>query len=43
MLDHNDRVAEVAQTLQGSDQLGVVPLMEPDTRFIKNIKYTNKT
>ena len=38
MLDHNDRVAEIAQMLERFQKPGVVALMKTDGRFVENIE-----
>ncbi len=38
MLDHQHRVAEVAQPLQAVQQAGVVPLVQANGRFVQNIE-----
>ena len=38
MLDHDDGVAQVTQAEEGVEQAVVVPLMQPDTGFIKNVE-----
>ena len=42
MFHHNHAVAQVAQQLQGIDQLDVVALMQPDAWFIQYIENTHK-
>ena len=38
VLDDDERVAEVAQTFQGGEQLVVVALVQPDGRLVENIE-----
>ena len=38
VLDHDQRVAQVAQPHQGRDQPGVVTLVEPDRRLIQDVE-----
>ena len=38
VLDHEDRIAEVAEPGQGRDELGVVALMEPDRRLVEDVQ-----
>ena len=37
MLDHDHRVAEVAQLLQGLQQAGVVALVQADGGFVQHV------
>jgi hypothetical protein len=39
MLHYNYGIAQVAQILQGFDQLLIIPLMQPYAGFIQNVKY----
>src|SRR6476660_8618947 len=43
MFDHNHRVAEVAQALEGFEQPRIVPLVQADARFVENIKHAGQT
>ncbi len=43
VLDHDQRVAEVPQSLQRREQLVVVPLVKTDARLIQNIGDAHKT
>ena len=43
VLDDDQRVALIAEPQQGSDQPVIVPLMQPDTRFIENVDDTHQT
>ena len=43
MLDDDKGVAQVAQTLQGLDEAGVVALVQSDTRLVQNVEHTDKT
>ena len=38
MLHHDQRVARIAQTLEGVDELVVVPLMQTDGRLVQDIQ-----
>ena len=42
MFHDNERIPQVAQLLQRSDQALVVTLMQPDTRFIQDIQHSDK-
>ena len=42
MLDHDNRVARIAQLFQRVDQTNVIPLVQPYTRFIQDIKYIDQ-
>ena len=42
MLDDDDGIARIAQLLERSDQLGIVPLMKPDARLVKDIHDADK-
>ena len=42
MFHHNDRVAQVAQFLERTDEAGVVALMEADARLIEDIKHVDQ-
>ena len=42
MLDHNERVAEVAQPPQGRKQLVVVALMQTDGRLVEDIQHAHQ-
>ena len=37
MLDHDDRIAQIAQSLQGCEQAVIVALVQADARLIENI------
>ena len=39
VLDHDQRVAQVAQPGQRPDQLLVVPLVQPDRRFVQHVQH----
>src|SRR4029078_1237998 len=43
VLDHNHRVAEVAQALEGFEQPRIVALVQADAGFVENIKHAGKT
>src|SRR6185312_17013699 len=43
MLDHNHRVAEVAQALEGFEQPRIVALVQADARFVENIQHARET
>ena len=38
MLHDQDRIAQIAQALQGGKEAGVVPLVKADARFVQNIQ-----
>ena len=42
MLDHHDRIALVAELLERSYELAVVPLVESYGRFVKYVKYIDE-
>ena len=42
MFHYDDGVARITQFLQGIDEAEVVPLVQTDTRFIKDIKYIHE-
>ena len=42
MFDHDDRIAQVAQILQGRDELVVVALVQADAGFVQNIQHTGQ-
>ncbi len=42
VLDHDHRVAEVAQTLERRDQLGVVALVQPDRGLIEDVEHADE-
>ena len=42
MLDHHDRIALVAELLERSYELAVVPLVESYGRFVKYVKYIDQ-
>ena len=42
MLHHHHRVTLIAQLLQRCDQLPVVPLVQSDRRFVKNIEHIDQ-
>ena len=39
---HNQRVAQIAEFLQGGEQLVIVALVQTDTRFIENIQHAGQ-
>ena len=43
VLDHNDRIAQIPQVFQGSDELIVVPLMQADGRLVQHIEHTGQS
>ena len=43
VLDHDDRVPEVAQAQEGVDELAVVPLVQPDGGLVQNVQDTDQT
>ena len=42
MLDHDDRIAQVAQAFQRVEQLLVVALMKSDARLVEDIEHAHK-
>ncbi len=42
VLDDDDRVAEVAQALEGADQALVVPLVQPDGRLVEHVEHADQ-
>ena len=42
VLNHQDRIAKVAQTLQGFQKPGIVSLMKPDRGLVQNIEDTGQ-
>ena len=42
VLDHDHRVAEVAQPLQRGDQLGVVALVQPDRGLVEDVEHAHQ-
>ena len=42
VLDHDDRVAQVAQALQGGDQALVVALVEPDRGLVEDVEHADQ-
>ena len=42
VLDDDQRVAEIAQTLQRIEQLCVVALVQTDARFVENIQHADQ-
>ncbi len=42
VLDHDQRVAQVAQPGQGADQLLVVPLVQPDRRLVQHVQHAGQ-
>ena len=42
VLDHDQRIAEVAQTLKGREQLVVVALMQADGRLVEDIQHAHE-
>ena len=43
MLNDNQRVAEIPQTVQRTEQLVIIPLMQSDARLIQNVRHTDQT
>ena len=43
VLDDKDRVAEVAHPEERADEPGVVALMKPDRRLVKDVQDTHQT
>ena len=42
VLDHDDRVAEVAQTLEGRDQSTVVALVQTDGGLVEHVEHADE-
>ena len=42
MFHHDQGVSQVTHLFQGSDQLGVVPLVQPDARLIQDIEHSHQ-
>ena len=42
VLDHDQRVAEIAQRLERGQQPVVVALVEPDRRFVENVEHADQ-
>ena len=42
VLDHDQRVAQVAQPGQGLDQPAVVPLVQPDRRLVQHVEHADQ-
>ena len=42
VLDHDQRVAQVAQPDQGLDQPAVVPLVQPDARLVQHVEHPDQ-
>ena len=42
VLDHEHRVAEVAQAVEGGDELLVVALVEPDGRLVEDVEHADE-
>ena len=42
MFDHDDRIAMVGQVSEDTGECGRIPGMEPDSRFIQDIKSTHQ-
>ena len=42
VLDHDQRVAEVAQPQQGVEQLLVVALVQPDLRLVEHVEHADE-
>ncbi len=42
MLDHDDRVAEVAQVLQRVEQAGIVALVQADTGLVEHVEHAGQ-
>ena len=43
VLHHNDGIAQVPQVLQGTEQLVVVPLVEPDAGLVQDVGHAHQT
>ncbi len=42
VLDHDDRIPEIAQPAQGADEPRVVALMQPDARLVEHIEHAGQ-
>ena len=42
VLDHDHGVAQIAESQQGLDQLVVVPLVQPDRRFVEHVEHPDQ-
>ena len=42
VLDDDERVAQVAQARERRDELGVVPLVEPDRRLVEDVQHAHE-
>ena len=42
MLDHDDRVAELSEPLEGADEAAIVSLMKPDRRLVEHVEHTHE-
>ena len=42
VLDHDDRVAQVAQPFEGADQPLVVPLVQADRRLVEHVEHADQ-
>ncbi|MNN02967.1 hypothetical protein D3C81_1156390 [compost metagenome] len=43
VFDDDQRIAEVTHMVQSGDQLIIVPLVQPDARFVKDIQDAHQT
>ena len=42
VLDHNDRISQIPQVFQGSNEFVVVPLMQADRGLVQHIEHTGQ-
>ena len=42
VLDHDQRVADIAQPLQSADQARIIPLVEADARFVQDVEHAHQ-
>ena len=43
MFHDNDRIPEITQMLQCSEQFVIIPLVQADTRLVQNISHSHQT
>ncbi|MNN82605.1 hypothetical protein D3C81_1995550 [compost metagenome] len=43
VLDHNHRVADVAQVLEGAEQPVVIALVQANRRFVEDVQHADQT
>ena len=42
VLNDNQRIAKIPKTVQRTEQLVIIPLMQSDTRLIQNVRHTDQ-